>query len=260
MARLVLDDVRFAYGAHEALAGVSLEVGPGEKVAVLGPNGAGKSTLLRVASGYLRPAAGRVLLDGRDLAGIPRREAARRISGVAADESHDFPFTVREAVALGRHPWRGAFAPPSERDRERVETALGRTHLLPLADRRLPSLSSGERQRVALARCLAQDAEVLLLDEPTAHLDLGHQLRLLAALSRHAATRRCAVLAAIHDVNLAAGWADRVVLLVAGEVVAQGTPRDVLTEERLEAAFGAPVRVLPHPDADAPLIVPRRMS
>src|SRR5690349_16917032 len=135
MGRLLLEDVRFAYGTHEVLRGVSLAVGAGERVAVLGPNGAGKSTLLRVASGYLKPSAGRVLLDGRDLATIPRREAARHVAGVAADESHDFPFTVREAVALGRHPWRGAFAPPSETDRERVESALQRTHLTALADR-----------------------------------------------------------------------------------------------------------------------------
>ncbi len=260
MALLRLEEVRFAYGAHEALRGVTLGLEAGEKVALLGPNGAGKSTLLKVASGYLAPAAGRVLLGAEDLARLPRRVAARRLGGVAAEEAHEFPFRVRESVALGRHAWRSAFGAPTDMDEARVAAALTACELTLLADRPLPSLSSGERQRASLARALAQDAEVLLLDEPTAHLDLGHQLRLLAALTRHVAERRCAVLAAIHDVNLAAGWADRVLLLVAGEVVAQGTPREVLTEERLEAAFGAPVRVLPHPEADAPLIVPRRPS
>jgi iron complex transport system ATP-binding protein len=232
-------------------------VGPGERVAVLGPNGAGKSTLLRVASGYLRPSAGRVLLDGRDLTTIPRREAARRVAGVAADESHDFPFTVREAVALGRHPWRGTFAPPGDKDRERVETALERTHLLPLAERTLPSLSSGERQRVALARCLAQDAEVLLLDEPTAHLDLGHQVRLLDLVRTHVVEEGRAAVAVLHDLNVAAAWADRVALLVGGRLVAEGTPRAVLTPARIAEAFEAEVSVLAHPHGDAPLIVPR---
>jgi iron complex transport system ATP-binding protein len=260
MALLRLEDVRFSYAAHEVLRGVSFGLEAGEKVALLGPNGAGKSTLLKVASGYLAPAAGRVLLGSDDLARLPRRVAARRLGGVAAEETHEFPFRVRESVALGRHAWRSAFGAPTAEDETRVAAALTACELTALADRPLPSLSSGERQRAALARALAQDAEVLLLDEPTAHLDLGHQLRLLAAVAAQAATRRCAVLAAIHDVNLAAGWADRVLLLVAGSLVAQGTPREVLTEERLEAAFGAPVRVLPHPEADAPLIVPRRMS
>jgi iron complex transport system ATP-binding protein len=259
--RLSLEDVRFAYGtsagAADALAGVSLALRSGERVAVIGPNGAGKSTLLRVASGLLPPSSGRVLLDGADLARLPRAVAARRLAGVAAEEAHDFPFRVRESVALGRHAWRGAFAPPSATDEERVVHALAGTALTELAERPVASLSSGERQRVALARALAQDADVLLLDEPTAHLDLGHQTRLLALVGRHVAARGGAALAALHDVNLAAAWADRLVLLVAGRIVGEGTARDVLTEAALERAFGAPVRVVEHPDRDLPLVVPR---
>jgi iron complex transport system ATP-binding protein len=260
MSVLGLEAVRFAYGPHEVLRGVTLALGAGEKVALLGPNGAGKSTLLKVASGFLVPSAGTVRLGGRDLAGVPRREAARRVAGVAADEAHDFPFRVRESVALGRHAWRAAFGPPSAADAAEVERALETCDLVGLADRPLPSLSSGERQRVALARALAQAPEVLLLDEPTAHLDLGHQLRVLDAVDDVARSRGTAVLAALHDVNLAAAWADRVVLLVAGEVAAQGAPGEVLRAERLEAAFGAPVHVLAHPDGGRPLIAPRRRT
>jgi iron complex transport system ATP-binding protein len=258
MAQLGFEAVHFAYGDHDVLTDVSFEVGPGERVAILGPNGAGKSTLLRLASGYLVPTGGHVWLDGWDVATLPRREAGRRIGGVAADEAHEFPFTVREAVALGRHPWRGAFAPPSVTDEARVEDALASADLAGLAARPLPSLSSGERQRVALARCLAQDAEVLLLDEPTAHLDLGHQVRLLALVAQHVERGRKSALAVLHDLNLAAGWADRVVLLVEGRVVADGPPGEVLDAARVSAAFGAPVTVLEHPDAAVPLLVPRR--
>jgi iron complex transport system ATP-binding protein len=257
MPRLTFDEVHFAYGQREVLAGVSFAVEPGERVAVVGPNGAGKSTLLRLASGYFTPSRGHVRCDDRDVGSLPRRQAGRQIAGVAADEAHAFPFTVREAVALGRHPWRGAFARPSAEDESHVERALAAADLGALAGRPLPTLSSGERQRVALARCLAQDARVLLLDEPTAHLDLGHQLRLLAVVADHVRAGERAVLAVLHDLNLAAGWADRVVLLVAGRVLADGAPGDVLDAARVAAAFGASVTVLAHPDRPVPLLVPR---
>jgi iron complex transport system ATP-binding protein len=258
MSVLRLEAVRFAYGAQQVLRDVSLALEPGERVALLGPNGAGKSTLLRLASGYLVPDAGDVWLGAERLADLPRRVAARRLAGVAAEEAHEFPFTVRESVALGRHAWRSAFAAPGAADRERVEAALAACDLLALAERALPGLSSGERQRVALARALAQDADVLLLDEPTAHLDLGHQTRLLEAVSAAARSRGTAALAALHDVNLASAWADRVVLLVAGRLVAEGAPAEVLDAVRVEAAFGAAVHVLPHPEGGRPLLVPRR--
>ncbi|MFM8979503.1 MAG: ABC transporter ATP-binding protein [Planctomycetia bacterium] len=257
MTLLALDGVCFAYGAHEVLRGVSCRLGRGERVALLGPNGAGKSTLLKVAAGSLLPQSGTVLLEGTPLARLPRALAAQCIGGVAAAEAAEFPFLVRESVALGRHPWRSAFGPPRAQDEAAVEAALEACDLRALAGRPVPSLSSGERQRVALARALAQQADVLLLDEPTAHLDLGHQQRLLAAVGREASTRGVAVLAALHDVNLAAAWADRVLLLVDGRLVGDGTPGEVLTAARVEAAFGAPVHVLAHPDGGGPLLVPR---
>jgi iron complex transport system ATP-binding protein len=255
MSRLRLEAVRHAYGAHVALDAVDLEVAPGEFVALVGPNGAGKSTLLRVAAGLLRPSSGRVLLDGADLRTLDRRLLARRIGGVAAQEDAVFPFTVRETVALGRHPWRGRFAPLSDEDRRAVEAALEATRLEALASRPLPSLSTGERQRAALARMLAQDPGVLLLDEPTAHLDLGHRLRILAVLRAQAA-RGKAVLAALHDLSTAAMGADRLVCLVAGRVVASGAPADVLTPARIREAFGAEVSVIPHPRTGAPVVAP----
>jgi iron complex transport system ATP-binding protein len=256
MARLSVEDVRHSYGERAALRGVAFRVEAGELVALVGPNGAGKSTLLRIAAGRLRPSGGRVLLDGDDVAGLSALARARRISGVAAAEEGRFPFSVREAVALGRHPWRGRFAPLSAEDTDAVEAALVQMELAPLADRRIDALSSGERQRVALARCLAQRADVLLLDEPTAHLDLGHALRTLARLRSEAHDGGRAVLAALHDLGLAAAFADRVALLHDGALVAHGPPRDALSPARVAEAFGAAVAFVDHPGAVGPALVP----
>jgi iron complex transport system ATP-binding protein len=253
---LELQDVRFAYGADEVLAGVSLGVEAGALTAVVGPNGAGKTTLLRVAGGLLPPTTGRVLLEGRPLSGLGRRVAARRLAAVPAEEEAVFPFTVRETVALGRHPWRSTFAGLDAEDRTHVEEALRRAALEDLADRPVPSLSSGERQRVAIARCLAQDAQVVLLDEPTSHLDLGQRLRMLRVFRALARERGRAVLAALHDLNLAAQVADRVLLMVRGRVAADGTPGEVLTAPRVQEAFATRVVVLAHPESGRPVLVP----
>jgi len=253
---LELRQVRFAYAGPLVLDGIDLQVARGEVVGVVGPNGAGKSTLLRLASGLLAPLSGEVLLDGEPVHALPRRLAARRIAGVAAEEEPRFPFTVRDTVALGRHPWRGAFAPLSGEDEARIDAALAAADLVALADRSLPTLSSGERQRAMLARCLVQGGDVVLLDEPTAHLDLGHRLRMLELVRTTALERRQGVLAALHDLNLASQVADRLVLLVAGRVAAEGEPGDVLTPARIAEAFGASVEVLSHPQTGGPVVVP----
>ncbi len=256
MARLELEDVCFAYGDREVLTHVSLRLEAGETVAIVGPNGAGKTTLLRVAGGLLTPTSGRVLLEGHDLADVPRRAAARRLAAVPAEEEAVFPFTVRESVALGRHAWRSAFGRLDEDEDGRVERALERTALQALADRTLPALSSGERQRASIARCLVQDAPVCLLDEPTSHLDLGQRMRMLRLFRDEAASDGRAVLAVLHDLNLAAYFADRIVLMVDAAVVADGPPAEVFTPERVEAAFGTPVYVMPHPTHGRPVVVP----
>jgi iron complex transport system ATP-binding protein len=255
--RLEVDGVSAGYGARSVLEGVSVAVAAGEVVALVGPNGAGKTTLLRVASGALRPTRGTVRLDGRDLARIPAREAARTVAGVAQDDDPAFAFTAREVAAMGRYPRLGPWRAEGAEDRAAVDRALAVAGLEEVADRPLPSLSSGERRRAAVARCLAQEADVLLLDEPTAHVDVGREARVLAAFRAEAKERGRAVLVALHDLALAGLFADRVVLLVAGRVAAEGAPREVLTEERLGAAFGADLCVIAHPDGGSPVVVPR---
>ena len=233
--------------------GFSLRVAAGEQVALLGANGAGKSTLVRALAGVLRPLEGRVLLAGQDVATLSARAVARQVAWVPQEAAVP-ELTVREAVALGRYAWRGR----SERhggleDGEAVALALAATRLEALAHRRLPTLSGGERQRVALARALAQRPQVLLLDEPTAHLDLGHREALLDVVR----ATGLAVVAVLHDPSLAALYFPRLVLLANGRIEADGPPEKVLRDEHLRAAFGVSLPVATHPDGGVLQVLPR---
>ena len=219
----------------------SLELEAGEAVAVIGPNAAGKSTLVRALAGLLTPAEGEVYLRGRDLRAWPGSERARALALVASEEQGPDTFTVRDRVRLGRYPHRGPFRPFTAEDEAAVARALGQTGIEHLAARRLATLSAGERQLATLARGLAQEPQVLLLDEPAAHLDVGHQLQLFRALD---GVRRCgvAVLAVVHDLGRAAAWAGRMVLVAQGRIAAQGPPREVLSSEAAARAFGVRIR------------------
>jgi iron complex transport system ATP-binding protein len=240
-------DVRaasFAYGrAHgraPALDGVSLAARAGEFVGLLGPNGAGKSTLVRLVAGLAAPAAGEVRLAGLDPFRAPRRHVARVCALVPQEPRVAWPFTVREAVMMGRAPRQGLLAVASRFDQGAVDGALAACDLVHLADRRLDALSGGERRRVFFARALAQEPRVLLLDEPTAFLDLGHQVAAMG-MAQVAARGGLCVVAVLHDLNLAAAACDRVVVLSRGRVVAEGPPAAVLTGERVREVWGVPV-------------------
>lgn len=234
---LELVDVRAGYGPREVLRGLSLRVERGELLALVGPNGCGKTTALRVASGVLRPTSGRVLVDGEDVTRLPARAVARRVAVLPQDAGPVFGVTALEAVLLGRHPWHPAFAFETARDVAAARDALAEVQADELADRDLLTLSGGERQRVLLARALCQGGDVLLCDEPTAHLDLGHQaaaFRLLRGLAKGGR----AVAVVTHDLDLGARAADRMALLGAAGLVAAGPPREVLTPQNLRTAFG----------------------
>jgi len=250
-----LDGVSAGYAGRPVLDGVTLAVRAGEVLAVVGPNGAGKSTLLRTLARQLRPTAGTVLVTGDD----PWRHgpgwAATRVALAPPEPAALWPLSVRDAVTLGRAPHRGWLLPFTVEDRAVVDRALDRTGLAGFDDRLTSELSAGEAQRVALARALAQEPKVLLLDEPTAHLDIRHQVETLAQL-RSLAADGLAIVAAIHDLNLAARWADRVVVLTAGRILAAGPPGEVFTTDVLAVAYGTPVRVVPHPVFGSPLVVP----
>jgi ABC-type cobalamin/Fe3+-siderophores transport system ATPase subunit len=238
-------------GDRLVLEAASLSLSACEALALVGPNAAGKSTLVRTLAGLLRPEAGQVLLDGRDV-GLWSRDALARAVALVAGDDVSALLTVRERVALGRYPHRGPFRPFLARDHEAVDRALDLTGATHLASRRLGTLSAGERQLAALARGLAQEPRVLLLDEPGAHLDIGHQLQLFRVLDGVRA-RGVAVLAVVHDLQRAAAWADRMALLSGGRVAAAGTPAEVLASESCSRAFGVEVRSHPAPGLTSPL-------
>lgn len=242
------------YGGRDVLHGIDLEIRPG-LCAIVGPNGAGKSTLVRALAGVLPLRAGTVALDGTDLRTLSRGAIARRIAVVPQVFDTLFPFTVREIVTLGRTARLRAFAGPSAADRLAVEDALSLLELDDLAERRIDTLSGGERQRAVLAMALAQETEVLLLDEPTVHLDPGHQRATLALARDLARSKGIAIAAVLHDLNLASAMAERIVIVDEGRVVADGAPGAVLTQRTVERVFGPGLRVLE--DQVPPAILPR---
>lgn len=255
--------VGFAYpGADRtAVEAVDLEVREGEIVAVLGPNGAGKSTLLRLLLGVRVPDEGRALLYGRPASGWPAEERARRVGVLPQHEEPAFPITARALVETGRYPWLGRWGRPGPADRAIVAAALERCGVADLAGREFATLSGGERQRVRLARALAQEPRALALDEPTASLDLAHEMEIWDLLAGEARRGR-AVLLTTHHVNLAARYADRLVLLHRGRIAASGPAGTVLAPEIVESVWAWPVRVVAHdgpgPDRGAPQVVPLR--
>ena len=252
-SRLELDAVVAGY-ATPVVHEVSLRVEAGEMLALIGPNGAGKSTLLRVAAGVVRPSSGGVRVDGDDLATLPAKERARRVAVVPQDAPLPSRLLVREMVGLGRTPYVRLLLGHTARDRQAVEGALAAVAIHELADRRVDELSGGERQRVILARALAQEPRLLLLDEPTANLDLHHQVAMLELVRELTREQGLAVVAAVHDLQLAALFCDRVILLNQGRVVSQGSPETVLTPSLLLEAFGQRVALSPHPTHGVPLV------
>lgn len=246
---LVADAVGVSLDGRAVLEGVTLEARPGEVLALVGPNGAGKSTLLALLSGERRPDSGTVTLDGRPLHEFTPLELARRRSMLTQDNTLSFPFRVREVLEMGRTPW--ARTPQLVDDDRALAAAAAQADVTHLLDRRFTDLSGGERARVSLARVLAQDAGIVLLDEPTAALDLRHQEEVLR-VGRELAAAGHAVVVVLHDLSLAGAVADRVGLLEAGRLVALGSPREVLTAATLSRVYGVDVEVI---ERDGTLLV-----
>ena len=241
IARVKLKDVTAGYGREAVVRGVSLQAHAGQLLCLLGPNGAGKSTLLKVMAGQLPIRGGNVSICGQDASTLGRREYATMVAMVAQRSELARGFSVREVVAMGRAPHQGAWLRASHRDEQWVEEALTVCRLTPLAERLLDELSGGQVQRVHLARALCQRTPVLLLDEMAAHLDVRHAVAAYTLLKQQQSARPLACVAVMHDLNAAARYADQVVLLDHGEVVAAGPPRQVMTENQLAAVYRTPI-------------------
>ncbi|MBB1024575.1 MULTISPECIES: heme ABC transporter ATP-binding protein [unclassified Dietzia] len=249
------EGVTVRLGGRTLLDSVDLEIYAGEVLALVGPNGAGKSTLLGVVAGDTHPDAGRTVLDGRDLRRWRLGDLARRRALLTQANSVAFPFTVREIVAMGRAPW--AARPEGDHDEEVIEESLAATDTAHLRSRTFPTLSGGEKARVSLSRALAQRAGVLLLDEPTAAVDLRHQ-EVVLELARTVADAGGAVVVVLHDLELAAAWSDRLVMISDGRIRAEGSPEQVLTSELVEEVYQQPVVVDRHPVTGDLLVTPDR--
>jgi iron complex transport system ATP-binding protein len=254
--RLRAEQVRLGYGDRTIVDGLDLDVVAGTITAVIGPNGCGKSTLLRALGRLLKPTAGQVVLDGKRIDRVPTREVAKVLGLLPQAPSAPEGLTVADLVARGRHPHQAWYRQWSADDEDAVAQALHWTGIADLAERPIDQLSGGQRQRAWISMALAQGTDLLLLDEPTTFLDLAHQVDVLELVRRlHSEAGRTVVMV-LHDLNLAARYADRLVAMREGRIVAAGKPAEVITEELLEEVFGLAAMVIPDPVAGTPLVVP----
>ena len=247
------EEITYRRGSAVLVDEVTLTTEPGEIVGIVGPNGAGKTTLLRILAGDLAPTSGQARVHELDPSRATPIELARVRAYLSPRGITENPFAVRDTVAMGRHPHLRTMIDADQHDTI-VDFAMERTDVLHLARRTMSSLSSGEQQRVGLARVIAQETPVILLDEPTSSLDIGHQETVMRAL-RSLADDGTAIVVVLHDINLAAAHSDRIMLLSAGQAAATGTPSEVLTSERLSSAYKQPMRVVDHPHRDCPLVL-----
>lgn len=254
MALIEICGVSFRYNSHPVLAGLAFTVPAGSFLGIIGPNGSGKTTLAKSMGRLLRPTRGVVTLDGTDLAALPPVDLARRLGMVLQENDANLDFTVAEMVMLGRLPHVVRFRPETARDRLAVAAALTHTGLTDLAGRPVRLLSGGEKQRAFIARALAQEPEVLVLDEPTSHLDIASQVEIMDLLARLNREQGLTVVVVIHDLNLASLYCRRLLLLEGGRIRALGTADEVITPEHLTAVYGRPVLVRSHPATGRPQV------
>ncbi len=236
--RLVVQNVSFAYDSVDALSNTSFEANEGQIVGIIGPNGSGKTTMLKCINRVLRPKIGTVFIDGKDLKALPRKKIAQEVGVVPQNNEIRFPFSVIDVVMMGRAPALKTFERETNDDVAIVKEAMRRTNVIDLADREIDQVSGGERQRVIIARALAQVPKVLLLDEPTLHLDVNHQLEVLDLVKDLTRQEHLIVIMVSHDLDLAARYSDRLIMLSNGNIKAAGEVESVLTPDNLDAVFG----------------------
>lgn len=256
MPTLNIEALRAGYGAHTILTDLEFAVPPGAVTAIVGANACGKSTLLRCLARLLRPTAGQIILDGRAVQDIPTRELARRLGLLPQSPIAPDGITVADLVSHGRHPHRGLLARWTQNDDKAVAAALEATRTADIADREVDQLSGGQRQRVWIAMALAQETDILLLDEPTTFLDIAHQIEILDLLVDLNQSRGTTIVMVLHDLNLAARYADNLVAMHGGTLHTAGAPEDVLTERTVKEVFGVACRVMPDPTSGKPMMLP----
>ncbi|MCX7796006.1 MAG: ABC transporter ATP-binding protein [bacterium] len=248
--------IKCGYEGREVLKGITISLLPGELVGLLGPNGAGKSTLIKVLSKVLRPIAGTIYVEKEDIESLSFKEIAKRIGVVPQETLLDYKFTVYDVIMMGRNPYISRFKGETKLDKEIVIESMKATDTLEFADRSITELSGGEKQRVILARALAQQPKILLLDEPTSHLDISYQIEMLNLIKRLVKEKNIGALSAIHDPNLASQFCDKIILMKEGKIYDFGTPKEVLTSKNLKEIFNIDVIVKQHPIYDSIYILP----
>ncbi|WP_010121130.1 ABC transporter ATP-binding protein [Corynebacterium nuruki] len=253
---LTAEGLSLGYADHAVIHGIDLSVLPGRVTGIIGANACGKSTLLKSMSRLLKPTGGVVLLDGRDVHTVPPKELARTLGLLPQSPIAPEGITVADLVGRGRHPHQGILSRWSREDDEAVAAALDTTHTADLADRAVDELSGGQRQRVWIAMALAQQTDLLLLDEPTTYLDVAHQVEVLDLLTDLNEASGITVVMVLHDLNLAARYCDEIVMIADGKVEAVGEPAEVFTEERVEKVFGLRSRIITDPVSGTPLVLP----
>lgn len=255
MEMLEAEGLHKSYPNRKVLRGVGLKVSPGEMLGVVGPNGSGKTTFVRLLTGEEAPDQGEVRLEGRPLFEWPLRERARRLAVLPQEGLPPVSFTVEEVVSMGRHPHQGPWPWARDGDRRVVEKVLIETGLAEDRERRVDQLSGGERQRVAIAKAMAQEPRVLILDEPTTFLDIAHQLGILDRIQSWSRKEGITVLVVLHDLNLAALYCDRILMMKEGVCFAEGTPSDILTPDRIREVYGVEPVLTRHPVTHAPQVL-----
>jgi len=249
------DNIEGGYGKDAVIKGLSLSVNRGDFIGIIGPNGSGKSTLLKLITRILTPSKGRVELDGIDVAGMDPKEFCRKAAFVPQDTLINFSFSALEIVLMGRIPHLRRMQPETKRDFELAEESLGLTDSLYLKDRQIDSLSAGERQRVIIAKALAQEPALLFLDEPTSHLDIGHQVMILDLLKKLNEEQGLSIVIVLHDLNLASEYCDSIMLLDDGRVFTEGTAEEVLTYQNIETVYKTVVVVNKNPVSLKPYVI-----
>lgn len=252
---LKINDIECSYGAIKVLNGLSFSIGSGNFTGIIGPNGSGKSTLLKSLSRVLKPSRGTVLLDKKDLYKMETQEVAKKMAVVPQETAINFPFTVKDIVIMGRSPHLGRFQNEGEKDYAVARQAMTLTGTLHLEDRAITAISGGERQRVIIAKALTQEPEIILLDEPTSHLDINHQIEILGLLQQLNREKGLTIISVFHDLNLAAQYCDSLILMKKGAIFSVGEPSKTLTVDSIKEVYGANVLIRKHPVSGKPSIV-----